>query len=231
MRARRLLLAAAVAVAPALQVAGMASHPHMEGHHVLDVVGADPQRWLWVHAVAALAAMTYLVALPALAGLPRRSGALLATVGAVVAVAGSVCLAAGFVGEAHMLPIVAGADLERSAAEGLVALEEESLAFRAIGLGLPLAGIGQLLLAVGLLRSRVVAWWKPALVVAGLLASLAVPPGEVLGAWLMGLAVLGYVALAVDVARGPREPRPGRRQRRGARLADRPVVGELPVPV
>ena len=203
MRARRLLLAVPLALAPALQTTSAAVHPHLHGE-ILDVVAADPTAWQRMHLLAALAAMGYLIALPALAGLPRRRGSVLVTVGAVMAVLGSLCLAAGFVAEAHMLPLLAQSGLDREAALALSEAEEASLPFRLIGAGLPLAGIGQLLLAVGLIRSRAVAWWKPALVVTGLLTSLPVPVGNPLAAALMGLAVVGYAALTVDVVRGPR---------------------------
>jgi hypothetical protein len=153
---------------------------------------------------AALAAMTYLIGLPALAGLPRRRGAALATVGVVLACLGSLCLAVAFTAEAHLSPLLVEAGVDRQVALDVLAAEEGSTAMSLLGVGLPLAGIGQLLLAVGLIRSRVVAWWKPALVVAGLLTSLAFPPGALLGAVLLGLALVGYAALAVDVARGPR---------------------------
>lgn len=203
MRARRALVALPLALAPAMQTASAAVHPHLHGE-ILDVVAADPAAWQRMHLIAALAAMGYLVGLPALAALPRRRGSLLVTVGAVVAVLGSLCLAIGFVAEAHMLPLLAQSGLEREAALALTDAEEASLPFQLIGAGLPLAGIGQLLLAVGLIRSRVVAWWKPALVVAGLLTSLPVPVGNPLAAVLMGMAVVGYAALTVDVVRGPR---------------------------
>jgi hypothetical protein len=181
----------------------MALHPHVDGE-LLDVVAADPGTWFLVHLVAAVAAMTYLLGLPALAALPRSKGAVLATAGAVVAAAGSMCLGAAFTAEAHLLPIVAQAGLDREVALALVEADSASTLAGLIEIGLPLAGVGQLLLAVGLLRSRAVAWWKPALVLAGLLSSLAVPPGQVVGAWLMVMAVAGYAALAVDVVRGPR---------------------------
>src|SRR5688572_25611289 len=100
MRARRFLVAAPLALAPALQTTSAAVHPHLHGE-ILDVVAADPTSWQRMHLLAALAAMGYLLALPALAGLPRRRGALLATVGALLAVLGSLCLAVGFVAEAH----------------------------------------------------------------------------------------------------------------------------------
>lgn len=209
MRARRVLLAAPLVLAPALQTASAATHPRLHGE-ILDVVAADPTTWERIHLFAALAAMLYLVGLPALAALPQRRGALLATVGTLLAVAGSLSLAIGFVAEAHMLPLVAGSGLDRDAALALTEAEGASIAFRLIGVGLPLAGIGQLLLAVGLIRSRVVAWWKPALVVAGLLTSLAVPPGDPLAAVLMGLFVVGYAALTLDVVRGPRSALVGR---------------------
>ena len=207
MRARRTLLAAAVVAAPAIQVTTSALHPHLD-RELLDVVAADPVSWAWMHLAAALAAMLYLLGLPALAALPRRRGAALATVGVVLACLGSLCLAVAFTAEAHLTPLLVESGLARSDALAVLAVEEGSTAMTLLGMGLPLAGIGQLLLAVGLLRSRVVAWWKPALVVVGLLASLAFPPGEVLGAALLGLAAVGYAALAVDVVRGPR-PEPG----------------------
>lgn len=225
MRARRALVALPLVLAPGLQIASASTHPHLHGE-ILDVVATDPQTWHVIHLFAAVAAMGYLVGLPALAALPRRKGALLAALGTVVAVAGSLCLAIGFVAEAHMLPLLAQSDLDREAALALTRAEDASIPFRLIGLGLPLAGIGQLLLAIGLLRSGVVAWWKPALVVVGLLTSLAVPPGQVLAAVLMGLFAVGYAALAVDVVRGPRPERvvgP-------AADADRPAEATEPVP-
>jgi hypothetical protein len=71
-------------------------------------------------------------------------------------------------------------------------------------IGLPASGLGQLLLAGGLLRSRQVTWWKPALVLAGLLGSLFAPPGSVAGPFVMLLAVAGYAGLVPDVAGGRR---------------------------
>ncbi|MGH3929726.1 MAG: hypothetical protein ACRDTF_07090, partial [Pseudonocardiaceae bacterium] len=81
-------------------------------------------------------------------------------------------------------------------------LEPASPGAMLIMIGLPLVGLGQILLAAGLLRSRAVPWWAPTLVLVGLVASFAGgPPGSLLGPILMLPAVVGYFALAMSMIR------------------------------
>jgi hypothetical protein len=200
---RRVLLGVAVVAAPALQVAGMLLHPPLAAEHAdqLAIVAEDPGRWFVAHVVAASAAALFLVAAPALAGLARARGAAPATAGAVLTVLGGATLAIAFGAEAHLLSVAADPSLDAAAMTALAALEGHSPAMTMILLGVPLTGIGQILLAAGLLRARVVPRWAPALVLVGLLASIAGTPGSLIGPVLLLPAVVGYAALAVAVAR------------------------------
>lgn len=201
--ARRVLLAVAVVAAPALQVAGMLLHPPLAEDPAgqLAIVAAEPGRWFVAHVVAASAAALFGVAAPALAGLARARGAALATAGAVLTVLGGATLAIAFGAEAHLLSVAADPSLDAAAMAALAALEHHSPAMTMILLGVPLVGVGQLLLAGALLRARTVPRWAPALVLAGLVVSLAGAPGSLLGPIALLPAVVGYAALAVTVAR------------------------------
>ncbi len=127
---------------------------------------------------------------------------MLATAGAVLAVLGGSTLAIAFGAEAHLLSVAADPSLDHEAMTALAELEPASPAAMFIMIGLPLIGLGQILLAVGLLRSRAVPWWAPTLVLVGLVASFAGgPPGSLLGPILMLPAVTGYLALAMSMTR------------------------------
>lgn len=204
--ARRLLLAAVVGGASVLQVAGFATHPEVgeSAAENLAAVAADPDQWVLTHLLAASAAALSMLSVVVLAALVRRRGVVLTTVGATLAVLGGGLLALAFAAEVHLLPLAADPSLDRSAMTALAELEEGSPLMAVLPPGFALNGLGTLLLSLGLLRSGVVAKWKPALVIVGLLASTAAGPGESVGALLLAPAVLGFLALAVDVARGPR---------------------------
>lgn len=205
--ARRLLLATAVGAAAVLQVAGFATHTELgeTPTQTLAIVAADPDQWVLTHVLAASAAALSIVAAVALAGLVRRRGAVLATVGATLSVLGGVVLTMAFGAEAHLLPLAADPSLDPTAMAELAELEDGGLLMKMLFLGFPLNGLGTILLMCGLLRSRVVPAWKPGLVLVGLLASFGAGPGAAIGPFLLAPAVLGSLALAVDVARGHRE--------------------------
>jgi hypothetical protein len=209
MTARRALLALAVAAAPLLQLAGMLPHPVMpeDAAQALAVVAEDPGGWFRIHVIAAASAAMSIVAVLALAGLARRRGRGLATTGAVLAVLGGGALAIAFGAEAQLWSLAADPSLDRAAMTELVALEHDSPGLALLMAGIPLAGIGSLLVMAGLLRSGAVPRWQPGLVVVGLLASLAAAPGSSIGPLLFAPAILGHLALAVSVLRvGGREP-------------------------
>jgi hypothetical protein len=206
---RRVLLAATVAAAPTLQIIGMLWHPAVAEHGAdqLAIVATDPGRWSGTHLVAAVASGLYVLAAVALAALVRARGAVLATLGAVLSVAGGITLAIAFGAESHLLSVAADPSLDRTAMAQLAELEHSSPAAALIMTGLPLIGLGQILLAAGLLRSRVIPRWQPALVLIGLVSSLAAAPGSLVGPVLMLPAVVGYVAISVGMARSaPRLP-------------------------
>lgn len=200
---RRALLALAVAAAPLLQVAGMLPHPVLPETPAatLALVAQDPDGWFRMHALAASSAALSLVSALALAGLVRGRGAGLATVGAALQSVGCALLVFAFAAEAHLWSLAADASLDRAAVVPLVALEHGSPAMSALLLGFPLVGVGSVLLMSGLLRSRAVPRWQPALVLLGTLASIPAPPGSAVGPLLLAPAVVGLLALAVRVAR------------------------------
>jgi hypothetical protein len=209
MSARRWLLALAVAGAPLLQLAGMVPHPVMPEApaEALAVVADDPGEWFRIHVIAASSAALSIVAAVALAGLVRRRGAALATTGAVLAVLGGAALATAFGMEAQLWSLAADPSLDRTAIVELVSLEHDSPGLALLMAGFPLAGVGGLLVMLGLLRSGVVPRWQPALVVAGLLASVAAAPGSSTGPFLFAPAVLGYLALATSMLRSKERER------------------------
>lgn len=203
-RAHRILLALAVALAPALQVTGMFLHPPLAEDPAgqLDIVAADPTLWFVTHVISASAAALFILAGPALASLAQTRGAVLATAGAVLTVLGGSALAIAFGAEAHLLSVASDPSLDHEAMAALAELEPASPAAMLIMIGLPLTGLGQILLAAGLLRSQAVPWWAPTLVLVGLVASLAGgPPGSLLGPILMLPAIAGYLALAISMTR------------------------------
>ena len=201
--ARRLLLAAVVVAAPALQVTGMLLHPPLGATPAeqLDIIAPSPTTWFATHVVAAAAGALYILAGPVLAGLARARGAAVATAGAVLTVLGGAVLAVGFGAEAHLLSLAVDPSLDRAAMVELAALEASAPAMTMIAIGVPLLGLGQLLLAGGLLASRAVPRWQPALVLAGYIASIAAAPGSILGPILLVPAVVGYAAIALTLAR------------------------------
>ncbi|MGI9062610.1 MAG: hypothetical protein ACR2FQ_02130 [Pseudonocardiaceae bacterium] len=201
---RRVLLALAVAAFPVLQVTGMFLHAPLgeTGAEQLAIVAQDPGRWFVQHVISASAGALLILAAPALAGLVRARGSALATTGAVLAVVGGAALTIAFGAEAHLLSQAADPSLDPAAMAALADLEPTSPVMLLIMAGLPLVGIGQLLLVAGLLRSRTVPWWAPTLVLVGLVGSFASAPGSLLGPVLLLPAVAGYLALAVLVARG-----------------------------
>lgn len=203
MRARRLLLAAAVAGAPLLQVAGMVPHPELGATAAdsLALVAEDPAGWFQMHALASGAAMLSIVASLALASLVRGRGAVLATVGATAAALGGAALAFAFAAEAHLWSLAADPSVDPAAGAAVAALEEGSPAMTFLMAGFPLSGIGSLLLMSALVRSRVVPRWQPLLVVMGTVTSIAAPPGSDLGPVLFLPSVLGMLLLARAVAR------------------------------
>ena len=200
---RRALLGLVVAAAPVLQVAGMLPHPEVgaTAAETLAVVAEDPALWTRIHLLSAAAASLFAVAAVVLAAWVRRRGAALATSGAALLVLGCGALTAAFAAEAHLLPLAADPSLDRSAMVALAELEEGSLLLTLLMAGLPLTGIGTLLLMAGLLRSTAVPRWQPALVLLGTLASVVAPPGSALGPVLLAPAVAGYLALGWEIAR------------------------------
>lgn len=205
MSPRRALLALPVAAAPLVQLAGVVPHPELpdDAAGALAVVAEDPDRWFRIHLLAAVAAVLFVVAAVALASLVRRRGAGLAAAGAALLVAGGGVLAIAFGAEAHLLSVAADPSLDRSAMVALARLEEDSPAMSLLSVGFPLVGIGTLLLMAGLIRSRAVPRWQPALVVLGTLTSVAAAPGSDLAPLLFAPSLAGYLALATSVARGP----------------------------
>lgn len=201
---RRVLLAAVVVAAPVLQVTGMLLHPPPASTPAgqLAVVAADPGLWFVVHVVAGAAGALFVLAGPVLAGLARSRGAVLATVGAVLTAVGGATLAIGFGAEAHLLSVAAGPGLDPAAMDALAAAEHHSPAMAMITIGVPLVGLGQIVLMAGLLWSRQVPRWQPAIVLVGLVASVAGAPGSLIGPIVLVPAVVGFVALAVGIARG-----------------------------
>jgi hypothetical protein len=203
---RRTLLAAAVAAAPLLQLAGMVPHPVLPDSPAatLELVAQDPDGWFRMHALAASSAALSIVAGLALAGLVRGRGARLATVGASLQVVGAALLVFAFAAEAHLWSLAADPSLDRAAVVPLVALEHDSPAMTGLGVAFPLLGLGTVLLMSGLLRSGVVPRWQPVLVLVGTATSIAAAPGSSLGPLLFAPSVLGMLALAVSVARAGR---------------------------
>lgn len=204
-RGRALLLALAVGLAPVLQLIGFFLHPVIpdDPAGLLAVAARSPERWFLVHAVAASAAALTLVAAVALAGLVRDRGSRPATVGAVLMVLGGSVLTFAFGAEAHLLSLASDRSLDTSAMVELTALESSSLGARALLIGFPLLGLGQVVLMIGLLRSRAVPTWMPWAVLVGLIASLAAAPGALLGPLLLAPAVVGQLGLARQVVRQP----------------------------
>ena len=204
--ARAVLLALAVGGAPVLQMSNFLTHPEVPatGAGLLELVARDPGGWFRIHAVAGASAVLSIVAAVALASLVRSRGAVLATVGATLAALGGGMLAIAFGAEAHLVSLAANPSLDRAAMTALVDLEPASPATALLMAGFPVAGIGSLLLAVALLRSRSVPRWMPALVLLGLVASLAASPGSHIGPVLLAPAVIGYLALAREVVRAAR---------------------------
>ena len=204
---RRALLAAAVVAAPVLQVTGMVLHPPLAPTPAgqLDVVAADPGLWFAAHVVAAAAGALFVLAGPVLAGLAQARGAVLATAGAVLTALGGATLAISFGAEAHLLLVAADPSLDPAAMDALAAAELHSPGVAMIMIGVPLTGLGQIVLMAGLLRSRQVPRWQPALVLAGLVASLAGAPGSLIGPIALVPAIVGYAVLAVGIARGRHE--------------------------
>lgn len=85
--------------------------------------------------------------------------------------------------------------------DALARLEEDSAAVSLLMTGFPLFGLGTILLMSGLIRSRSVPWWQPALVLLGTFTSFAAAPGSDLGPLLFAPSVMGYLALAWSVGR------------------------------
>lgn len=209
MSARRLLLALAVGAAPLLQMAGMVPHPELgqTAAQTLALVAADPDEWFRIHALAAAAAALSIVASLALASLVRGRGAAFATTGAALSVLGSSGLVFAFAAEAHLWSLAGDPSLDPAAVVPLLALEQGSPAADLLLVSFPFVGLGSLLLMSGLLRSRSVPRWQPALVVVGSLTSIAATPGLAIGPLLFLPGLLGSLALAVSVAQGPVEAR------------------------
>ncbi len=203
---RAVLLSLAVAGAPVLQMSGFLTHPEVPATsaELLDLVGRDPGGWFRIHAVAAASAVLSIVAAIALAALVRSRGAVLATIGATLAALGGGMLAIAFGAEAQLASLAADPSLDRGAMTALLDLEPASPAVALLMAGFPAAGIGSLLLAVALLRSRSVPRWMPALVLLGLVASFAASPGSHVGPLLLTPAVVGYLALSREVVRAAR---------------------------
>ena len=201
MSPRRALLALPVALAPLFQIAGMLPHPVMpdSAAAALEVVAQDPASWWRMHLLAATAAFLSALAAVPLASLVRRRGAVPATLGAVLLALGGGALTVAFSAEAHLWSLAGDPSLDQDALVGVVALEDASPAMGLLGLGFPLVGLGTVLLMTGLLRSRRVPWWQPALVLLGTVASLGAPPGSDLGPLLLSPAAVGYVLLARQV--------------------------------
>lgn len=212
MSPRRALLALPVALAPLLQIAGMLPHPVLpdSAAGALALVAQDPGAWWRMHLLSAVASLLFALAAGPLASLARDRGSRLAVTGAVLLVLGCGALTVAFSAEAHLWSLAADPSLDRDAVTALVALEEDSPAMALLGAGFPLVGVGTLLLMTGLLRSRSVPWWQPALVLAGTLASLGAAPGSDLGPLLLAPAAAGYLLLARQVLlRGPVAAVPG----------------------
>ena len=207
MSPRRALLALAVAAAPLVQLAGVVPHPELpeDAAGALAVVAADPGQWFRIHLLAATAAVLFVVTALVLASLVRGRGAALATAGATLLVVGAGALAIAFGAEAHLLSVAADPSLDRGAMVELAELEEDSPAMSLLNVGFPLVGLGTLLLMTGLLRSRAVPVWQPALVLVGTVTSLAAAPGSDLAPLLFAPSVAGYLALAWSVARPVRD--------------------------
>ena len=201
-RVRGVLLALVVALPTALQMPGFALHPVLPDTTagVVDVVADDPVLWSLIHLSSAVAAALFVLSAPVLASLVRRRGAGLATVGAAMVVVGGIALSTAFAGEvAHAS--LADPSVDRAAAVTVLELEEGGLAPVLLAAGFPLTGIGTILLMAGLLRSRVVPRWQPALVLVGTLGSLAAAPGAELAPYLLSPALVGYAGLAWSVLR------------------------------
>ena len=201
MSPRRALLALPVALAPLLQIAGMLPHPVMPSSPAaaLEVVAQDPASWWRMHLLAAAAAFLFALAAAPLASLVRGRGVVPATAGAVLLALGAGALTVAFSAEAHLWLLAADPSLDQEPLVALVALEDSSPAMSLLGLGFPLVGLGTVLLMTGLLRSRQVPWWPPALVLLGTIASIGAPPGSDLGPLLLSPAALGHVRLARQV--------------------------------
>ena len=204
MSPRRALLALAVAGTPLLQIAGMVPHPELAGTaaQTLAIVAEDPAEWFWIHLLAAAAAALGIVSTLALASLVRGRGAALATIGAAMSVVGLFFLVFAFAAEAQLMSIAADPSLDPATMAPLLDLQEEGPAMAMLAAGFPLSGIGGLLLHAGLIRSRVVPRWQPALVVFGTFTSIAATPGLAIGPLLFLPSVIGMLFLAVAVAKG-----------------------------
>ena len=204
--ARAVLLALAVGGAPVLQLSNFLTHPEVPatGAGLLELVARDPAGWFRIHAIAGASAVLSIVASVALASLVRQRGAALATLGAALATVGGGMLAIAFGAEAHLASLAADPSLDRTAMSALLDLEPASPATALLMAGFPVAGIGSLLVAVALLRSRAVPRWLPALVILGLVASIFSAPGSHVGPLLLAPAVVGYLGLALEVVRAAR---------------------------
>ncbi len=205
MNARRVLLALAVALAPLVQVAGMVPHPELPdtAAATLALVAEDRAEWIRIHLLAATSALLSIVASLALAALVRGRGAALATLGATLGALGGGALALAFASEAYLHALAADPSLDRAAMAQLLDRFDDSSALTLLLAGFPLAGLGTVLLMSGLLRSRAVPLWQPALVLVGMVVSFGATPGLSWGPLLFAPAALGQLALASSVLRRP----------------------------
>ncbi|HEX6234830.1 MAG TPA: hypothetical protein VFZ63_17000 [Jiangellaceae bacterium] len=198
----RRLLAAAVLIVPLLIGVNALFHPAVEisGEGLLHGAHENATAWYIVHMVAAIGAMLTIAAGVGLRTLVVDRGRRLANVALAATIVGAPLLVIGFVAEASVLRLAAGVD---EAAGVAVATEFAGTPeFYVIPLGVLGVTLGNVLMAIGLLKARAVPRWAAGLFIAGWLASLATVPGAPVTPVIYAAVAVSAAVLAGRVARG-----------------------------
>lgn len=203
-RTRR-LLAAAVAVAPALIGLNSLFHPtvEMSGASIFAGSAADPSAWFVVHVVAAVGALLGLPAAVGLRTLVHDRGRRLAATGVTLVAVGSPLLAMAFAAEASVLRLATG--LEPSAGLALAEAYAGAPEFYAVGAAVALSTLGSGLLGLALIVGRTVPRWMAAGYLGGTVVSLLAAPGTPMGPLAFGVIAVVSIGLAARIVR-PTQP-------------------------
>lgn len=188
---RRAMVWAAVA-APALFIAGSALTPSLPSktEQVVPKLPPVADRLLAAHLVVTVASLLFLPFAMALWRVPARRGAVLRLTGGLLLVVGMISNALGETTDAYTAWAGVRVGLDPAAQIRLLDKLDSSAAGLPISfLAVPVSILGLILLAVGVLRARVVPLWAPVLLLVGLALSGVVPDGP-----LGGILGLGFVA-------------------------------------